>query len=73
MRRIIGIKEVCEVTGRSRSSVDRYLQTPTLQFPCPVRLGHRDRGWYEDEIKRWLDTRPRVDNCSHAGSIPPTT
>ena len=59
MRKIIGISEVCRVTGRSRSSVRRYLTCPDIGFPQPVRLGPRDRGWFEDEIAHWIEARPR--------------
>ncbi len=61
MRRLIGIAGVCRRTGRSRSTIKRYLQLPALGFPRPVQLGPRDRGWYEDEIEAWIDARPRCD------------
>ncbi len=64
MRRIIGIAEVCRATGRSRSSVRRYLNCPAIAFPQPVRLGPRDRGWFEDEINHWIEARPRTDGCN---------
>ncbi len=59
MRRLIGIAEVCRVTGRSPSTINRYLQSLALGFPRPVQLGPRDRGWYEDEVRDWIDARPR--------------
>ena len=49
-RVLIGIAEVCRRTGRSRMSIWRYLRDPQLEFPQPVTLGKRDRGWFEDEI-----------------------
>ena len=60
MRRLIGIAEVCRRTGRSKASINRYLMRPELGFPKPVRLGPRDRGWYEDEIDRWIEERVRL-------------
>ncbi len=60
MRRLIGITEVCRRTGRSTASINRYLMRPELGFPKPVRLGPRDRGWYEDEIDRWIEERVRL-------------
>ena len=61
MRRLIGITEVCRLTGRSRSTVRRYVSCPEIDFPRPVRLGPRDRGWFEDEIVSWIEARPRGD------------
>ena len=58
LRRILGISEVCRLTGRSRSTVRRYLADPDLNFPPPVRLGPRDRGWFSDEVAAWIDSRP---------------
>ncbi len=60
MRRLIGIAEVCRRTGRSKASINRYLMRPELGFPKPVRLGPRDRGWYEDEIDRWIEKLVRL-------------
>jgi predicted DNA-binding transcriptional regulator AlpA len=57
-RRILGISEVCHLTGRSRSTVRRYVADPDLNFPPPVRVGHRDRGWFSDEVAAWIDSRP---------------
>ena len=58
MRQLLGIQEVCAVIGRSRSTVNRYLQMPALHFPKPVRLGPTARAWYQDEIERWIDGLP---------------
>ena len=62
-RRLIGIAEVCWRTGRGRSAIRRYVMSPTLGFPQPVRLGERDRGWYEDEVDEWISSRPRVGSA----------
>ena len=59
MRRLIGIAEVCRLTARSPSTVRRYLNCSALDFPSPVRLGPRDRGWFADEILAWIEARPR--------------
>lgn len=60
MRKLLGIEEVCRRTSRSRSTILRYLQSSPSNFPKPVRLGPRDRGWYEDEIQDWINNLPRV-------------
>jgi prophage regulatory protein len=28
-------------------------------FPEPVQIGPNKIGWYEDEIQKWLESRPR--------------
>ena len=43
-RTLLGIAEVCRRTGRSRSTIRRYVLDPELGFPQPVKLGERDRG-----------------------------
>ena len=58
-RRILGISEVCHLTGRSRSTVRRYIADPNLNFPPPIRLGPRDRGWFSDEVQEWIDSLRR--------------
>ncbi len=58
-RKLIGLAAVCRLTGRSRSSIRRYLADPSLGFPQPIQLGPRDRAWYEDEVSDWIDARPR--------------
>ena len=59
-RTLLGIAEVCRRTGRSRSTIGRYVLDLELGFPQPVRLGERDRGWYADELEEWISSRPRV-------------
>ena len=59
--RFIKIAEVCELTGVSPSSIKRYVRDPEMKFPMPIRLGHRDRAWEEDEVLEWLARRPVAD------------
>ena len=61
MRQLMGVADVCAVIGRSRSTVNRYLQMPGLHFPKPVRLGPTSRAWYADEVERWVDALPSAD------------
>ena len=35
-----------------------------LEFPLPVKLGQRDRGWFEDELADWIERRPRMQEPS---------
>jgi excisionase family DNA binding protein len=59
--RFIKIAEVCELTGVSPSSIKRWVRDPEMKFPKPIRLGHRDRAWEEDEVLEWLAQRPTAD------------
>ena len=59
-RRVIRIRELCRQIDGSPSTVNRYLKVVDLGFPRPIRLGPRDRAWYEDEVDAWLESRPRI-------------
>ena len=61
MRQVIGIAELCQALGRSRSTINRYLANPSLSFPRPVRLGPRNRAWYSDEVEAWVEACPLGD------------
>ncbi len=56
-RRIIRDKEVSKRTGKSR--VQRWRDVRAGKFPAPIQLGPNSIGWYEHEVERWLETRPR--------------
>ena len=54
IRRLINIKEVCELLGISRSSVHKRLSEGT--FPQSVRVGPRTVRWPLDAIEAWRDS-----------------
>lgn len=58
MSKIIRKKEVCELTGLSRSTI--YDQISAGRFPRQVRLGVRSVGWRLEEIQAWIAARPIV-------------
>lgn len=51
-RRLIRIREVIALSGKSRSSV---YSDPT--FPKPIRIGERAVAWFEDEVAAWRAER----------------
>jgi prophage regulatory protein len=53
--RVIRIKEVLAICGKSRSSVYELIQRGA--FPAPVKLGGRSSGWVKAEVLAW------VENC----------
>ena len=64
MERIMRIPEVVKVTGLSRTTIWRRVKSG--DFPPPVRLGSlatRSVGWREGEVKRWLDSRPTLQEA----------
>ena len=62
MERIMRIPEVVQVTGLSRTTIWRRVKSG--DFPAPVRLGSlatRSLGWRESEIRKWIESRPVVN------------
>ena len=51
------INEVREATGLSRTTIWRLERQS--DFPKRLRLGPNSVGWIADEIKEWIESRPR--------------
>lgn len=49
----IGINELCEILGRSRATINRWIAEDAL--PKSFRFGGRQRVWDRKEILRWLE------------------
>lgn len=58
-RKIIRAKVVQKRTGFSRTQVWRKSNNSNDDFPSAVVLGPNTIGWFEDEIDRYLESRPR--------------
>ncbi len=56
MDRLLRRRQVEEVTGLTRSSIYRLMQTG--QFPRPVRVGPAAVRWRVSDITAWLESRP---------------
>ena len=57
--RLLTLREVCEMTGLSRSSI--YAMMAAGQFPQPIRIGARAIRWYEryeNEVRAFIASRP---------------
>jgi prophage regulatory protein len=54
---ILRTAAVIRITGLSRTTLWRL--EGQGEFPARVRLGANSVGWREEEIARWIDTRPR--------------
>ena len=55
--KIIRAKGVEKLIGKSRVQIWRDVRDQ--KFPAPISLGPNSIGWFEDEIERWLESRPR--------------
>jgi prophage regulatory protein len=52
--RLIRLKEVLAICGKSRSSV--YEAIRKGEFPAPVKLYGRSSAWVKSEILQWAET-----------------
>ena len=65
-RKIIKLPAVTEITGRSRSSILRDVDTG--KFPKPIRLSQSSVGWIESEVFEWIDERIADRDGDDAGA-----
>ena len=56
MNRFFRVQEVECITGLSRSSI--YRLAAQGGFPKPVKLSQRSSAWREEDLKKWVETRP---------------
>jgi prophage regulatory protein len=52
--RLIRLKEVLAICGKSRSSV--YEAIKKGEFPSPVKLRGRSSAWIKSEVLQWVET-----------------
>ena len=53
--KIYRIKEVCEITGLSPSSI--YKQVRLNLFPRGIKLTSRSTGWPSDAVDSWVNSK----------------
>ena len=51
--RILRMPEVLEMTGLTRSQVNRMMAKGT--FPSAIKLTERAIGWLQDDVRRWAN------------------
>jgi len=51
--KLLSTHEVITIIGRSRTTLHRWWKSG--QFPRPLIHNNRALGWYEKDIKLWLD------------------
>ncbi len=54
---ILRTSDVSRLTGLSRTTLWRMERAGT--FPARVRLGENSVGWIEEEVRAWIEARPR--------------
>lgn len=63
--RMLREPEVLRVSNLSASAVRRAIERG--EFPRPVKLGPRAKGWRASDIQRWLDGLQPVNASQPAG------
>ena len=56
--RLIRLPDVMRITGLARSTI--YDLERAGQFPGRVRITPVASAWREDEVRAWIDSRPRA-------------
>lgn len=54
--RMLRLPQVIELTGLGRDSI--YRLGNAGQFPRPRKISERASAWREDEIQKWIESRP---------------
>lgn len=58
---VVRIRGVIQMTGLGRSTVYAYLKSNgkyfDSNFPRPIALGGRSRGWLVEEVERWITAK----------------
>lgn len=63
--RLLSANEVSAWSGLSKDSIYRLMQVG--QFPAAVRVGQRAVRWREEELREWLESRPRTQEVVASG------
>lgn len=66
--RLIRLKEVLAICGKSRSSV--YDAIKKGEFPAPIKLHGRSSAWIKSEILQWVEGCIRATRTSEEMRIP---
>ncbi len=56
--RLLSLKEVIRLTGKSRSTLWRDINAKT--FPLPLKIGLRSIAFKSNEISEWIESRSRI-------------
>ena len=51
--RFLGVREITELTGKSRPTIWRWCRDG--HFPKPRKIGPNSIGWLESEVEAWIE------------------
>ena len=63
--RLVGIREVAELTALSRGSI--YGLMRQNRFPRPLQVGPKAVRWLESDLQAWMESCPRTGETTAAG------
>jgi prophage regulatory protein len=66
---ILRTSDVTRLTGLSRTTLWRLERQG--QFPQRIRFGRNAVGWRNEEVERWVESRPRGVTSWHRALIVP--
>ena len=58
-QRILRLADVVAAVGLGKSAI--YAAVAKGEFPPPVQLSARARGWRSGDIEQWIKTRPAAE------------
>lgn len=61
-QQIYRLPELMRVIGLKKTAIDRMVDQG--DFPRPIRLGPKSKGWLVDEVTGWLDVRKAERDAS---------
>jgi prophage regulatory protein len=64
--KILRVRDVCAHTGLSRTTMYRLVRHG--EFPQPIRLTVRTKGWLADEVDAWIAERVTASRVARAGA-----
>ena len=67
MSGILRLPAVLELTGLSRTTIWRMVKRG--EFPQPVALGARARGWRASEVQEWMNSRQPVGEVAEEPAV----
>ena len=59
-RKVVRAKRAREITGLGKSEIYRKSGDPEDLFPAAIKIGDHSLAWYEDELIKWQESRPRA-------------
>jgi prophage regulatory protein len=55
---LLRLPQVVKTCGLKKSAIYQRIQDGS--FPAPLKLGSRSVAWRSDEIREWIESRPRT-------------